>query len=190
MSFIYLNLRSINPNIVFNLNKKVNSLDKSLIKLDEKLLIINKKKKNAKAQASEDKEKIKKLTSYMDYFLRKSGYLDYEEIKLNKNHIPKINSKDYQSVSDSQRIRTVIAYYYAFLRYSIEQESNFPSFLMIDSPKQQDIEYKDFISIIETLAELEKDKEKFQLIVASVEVLDTVKNLVIRKLDDYLAKPC
>jgi len=28
---------------------------------------------------------------------------------------------------------------------------------MIDSPKQQDIEYEDFISIIETLSELEKE---------------------------------
>ena len=76
--------------------------------------------------------------------------------------------------------------------HSKDVDSNFPKFLIIDSPKQQDLNYEDYISIIEQIARLEVVNEDFQLIVTSVEVPDSVEKLIIRHFEEeeYLAVPC
>lgn len=148
--------------------------------------------KSANERKKNDEKKFEKLIRYIDDFLKNSGYRDYEEIALNDKYEPIINNKHYKNASASEKVRTVIAYYFAFLRYSIENDSKFPKFLIIDSPKQQDLNYEDYISIIENMAKLEETNKDFQLIVTSVEVPDSVKNLVTRhfKEKEYLAIPC
>lgn len=174
------------------LNQKILNLQERLRDIDEELINVKDQMKSANERKVHDENKIKELISYMDDFLRNSGYRDYQKVTLNAKYEPIINGRDYKKASASQIVRTVIAYYYAFLKYSVNKDSNFPKFLMIDSPKQQDLNYEDFISIIETMAELEETNKDFQLIVTSVEVPDSVKKLVIRhfKEEEYLAIPC
>lgn len=174
------------------LNKKILNLQESLKEIDEELLGIKEKMKSVKDRKKNDENKIEKFTAYMDDFLRNSGYRDYENLTLSDKYEPMINNKYYKNASASEVVRTVVAYYLAFLRYSIENKSKFPKFLIIDSPKQQDIDYEDYISIIESMTKLEETNKDFQLIVTSVDVPDSVKKLVARhfKEEEYLAIPC
>ena len=174
------------------LNKKILNLQESLEEVDGELLEIKEKMKSANERKKNDENKIEKLITYMDDFLKNSGYRDYEEAALNDKYEPIINNRYYKNASASEKVRTVVAYYFAFLRYSIENDSNFPKFLIIDSPKQQDLNYDDYISIIELMAKLGEANKDFQLIVTSVETPESVKKLVIRhfKEEEYLAIPC
>ncbi|KKM62025.1 hypothetical protein LCGC14_1525870 [marine sediment metagenome] len=171
------------------IQKKFLNIDEEIIEIDKTLEIIESQKNEIIHTKEEDQQKLNHLTKEIEYFLKISKFRNFKKLVLDDKYLPIIDNENYKKFSDSQRVRVIIAYHYGILRYSIKNDTNYPRFLIIDAPNQQDIDVKDLGLIYMTLADLNDDKEKFQLIIAATSIPETLSLLIIRDLKKYLAQP-
>lgn len=171
------------------IQKKILNIDEEIIEIDKKLEIIESQRNEIIHAREKDQQKLEQLTKEIEYFLKVSKFRDFKKLVLDDKYLPIIDNENYKKFSDSQRVRVIIAYHYGILRYSIKNDTDYPRFLIIDAPNQQDIAVEDLDSIYMTLADLNDDKEKFQLIITATSIPETLSSLRIRDLKKYLAQP-
>lgn len=133
-------------------------------------------------QEAEDIKAIHVLGDYLHDFLV-DIFRDYSHSKIDQeSYLPLVNDLDYQRFSMVQKSAVVIAYHYALLRYSINHDSNYPRFLIIDTPNKGDMDPDLYHLMMEKFVKLKKQEKDYQLIIATREVPenlleDTILNL-------------
>ncbi|WP_281202202.1 AAA family ATPase [Cytobacillus kochii] len=98
----------------------------------------------------------------------------YRNIRLDvKDYNPKIEGKNlYNITSSSGLIRIILSYYTALLKTALEYESdtNHPFLLILDEPRQQNLDIETFNAFLTELYSLQRKYPKqFQVIIASSE---------------------
>ncbi|UPG66091.1 hypothetical protein [Metabacillus endolithicus] len=120
----------------------------------------------------------------------------YEQIKIDiEDYYPKIDGVNlYNITSSSGLIRIILSYYLALLKTSLiyEDSTNHPFFLVMDEPRQQNLDFDTFNHFLEQLYEIKEEYPKqFQVIVASsvkgkIEEKDV--RLILNKVNNKLIK--
>jgi len=140
-------------------------------------------------QTTNDEAIINSITNYVQSNVTSLGLFKGNQtlirsIKVdgNDNYTPYLDNYDiYNISSSSDNIRIILSYYLSLLQTSIKFKNldslNFPNFLILDEPKQQNLDNDsliDCVSVIEnissddaqviltTYSELESDRQKFE----------------------------
>lgn len=106
-------------------------------------------------------------------------YPDFVTAKINPNtFLPQINDYDYQSKSATEKNISILGYYYALLRYSLETKSNTPRFLVIDTLRQDDLDENTYREVLRKFKELETKYKKisFQVFLVVREAFDFLRD--------------
>ncbi|MCE0453028.1 hypothetical protein [Brevibacillus sp. AF8] len=138
------------------------------------------------------KEEKKKDAVSLDDDLEKI----YGQITIDRfDYLPKLEGRNlYYLTSSSGLIRIILSYYVALLETALNYEDSVqhPLLLLMDEPRQQNLDIKTFNCFIDLFRELEKKYQgKFQVIIASSEkgsVSDTELALDLGA-DTYLLQP-
>lgn len=132
--------------------------DKS--EIEEQLSTIN--------QSKRDKEILSSILSYfrnnvreLDLFRKKEYLINQIKIDESDNYTPYLDSYDiYNIISSSDNVRIMLSYYLSLFQTSINKNEDslikFPNLLILDEPKQQNLDnktLKQFITLIEKLPE-------------------------------------
>lgn len=120
----------------------------------------------------------------------------YEQIVIDADdYYPKIDGVNlYNITSSSGLIRIILSYYLALLKTSLiyQKLTNHPFLLILDEPRQQNLDFDTFNHFLEQLYELKKDyPEQFQVILASSvkgNILDGDIRLFLSKVNNKLIK--
>jgi DNA repair exonuclease SbcCD ATPase subunit len=161
----------------------------SLGEIQAQLTSISAKLTELRENKAQDMQKLSTLESYLDEFLR-GVYRDYQFSKIDdKSYEPVVNGQSYKRCSAVQRDTTILAYYYALLKYSLHHDSNYPRFLMIDTPNKDDLDPELYTQLMHNFGALRQETEPFQLIIATRDVPNDLQDNVILNLEeDYLLK--
>jgi len=128
------------------------------------------------------------LVSFEDYFYRfvSSTYPDFLDAKIDDNtFLPVVNNYDYTAKSATQRDVAILGYYYALLRFSLENSSYIPRFLVIDTPRHDDLAEDLYRAILKEYKELEDIYDgDFQLILVVREPVEFLRDDEILQLVD------
>ncbi|HFJ9423023.1 TPA: AAA family ATPase [Bacillus paranthracis] len=140
----------------------------------------------------EIKEKGKKDASVIDRI--------YEQIKIDvEDYYPKIDGVNlYNITSSSGLIRIILSYYLALLKTCLKYKNstNHPFFLILDEPRQQNLDFDTFNHFLDQLNDIKKNYPKqFQVILASSEkgniqekdirlTLNKENNKLIKEIDE------
>lgn len=154
---------------------------------------------------SDDKIKLEKFEEYfkeilldLDFIkegfdgleLEKAQKKYYDKIYIDRDtYYPKVEDNNlYNITSSSGFIRIMLAYYLAIMKVSINFTStNFPKILILDEPKQQNLDDGTFDKFTSYLKEFTKD-EDVQVIIASGNMGKLSNHDVLIHLEDYLIK--
>lgn len=134
------------------------------------------------------KEKGKRNTSVNDRI--------YEQIKIDtEDYYPKIDGANlYNITSSSGLIRIILSYYLALLKTCLKYKdsTNHPFFLILDEPRQQNLDFDTFNHFLDQLNDIKKDYPKqFQVILASSEkgnIQEKDIRLILNKENNKLIK--
>lgn len=120
----------------------------------------------------------------------------YGQIKIDRfDYLPKLEGRNlYYLTSSSGLIRIILSYYIALLETALHYKDSVqhPFLLIMDEPRQQNLDIKAFNSFLALFKELEtKYKGKFQAIIASSEKGDAGRSDLALDLgaDTYLLQP-
>ncbi len=162
---------------------------------DDFLLLLQRKEKLPKTYLSiDDSQKLAQLEKYFKEILRSLNYQSkpLNSIKISEeNYLPITKTEDGGSYnikfdsSASDFIRCLWAYHTALMQLSLATDSNHPSLLILDEPKQQDIAMDNFTLFLEVLS---KFKDQQVLLLASFENSDTSFNEATNGLDFNLIR--
>lgn len=166
--------------------EKLDERYEHLADLDEKLSNISGEISAIRQKKAEDQKKLDILSSYLHEFLF-DIYRDYETSTINLDtYEPLVNHHSYKNVSSVQRDLTILGYHYSLLRYSLHEESYYPRFLMVDTPNKDDMDPEIYQKVMHKFSQLTKEKTNFQLILATRDVPDELRDNVQLELNSYL----
>ena len=136
---------------------------------------------------ADDLQKLNVLGDYFHDFLH-DVYRDYQFSKIAEDsYEPLINNYRYDGASDVQRDMAILAYHYALLHYSLNHDSNYPRFLIVDTPNKDDLDPDIYVRLMQKFAALKQEKEPYQLIIATRDVPADLQDDVVLSLErDYL----
>ncbi|OLS16577.1 MAG: hypothetical protein HeimC3_53230 [Candidatus Heimdallarchaeota archaeon LC_3] len=178
---IFQNLSEIRHNL--NLEDKIESIKSLnsdipvyLDRLNDILNIYKELKEELHKLTDEDinKEDLHKIAKFEEIFKIYLKMLRFNSISVNDIEISKDNylpiwNKDgiklvIQKISESDNIRLILSYYLALLKLSFTHETNHFGILILDEPRQQNMNESDYIELYSVINEFKGD---YQIIVAS-----------------------
>ncbi|MBB6447299.1 hypothetical protein [Bacillus benzoevorans] len=120
----------------------------------------------------------------------------YEQIKIDReDYYPKIDGVNlYNITSSSGLIRIILSYYLSLLKTSLlyKESTNHPFFLVMDEPRQQNLDFDTFNHFLEQLYKIKEEYPKqFQVIVASSvkgKIEEEDVRLFLNKINNKLIK--
>lgn len=127
----------------------------------------------------------------------KSALIEAIRIDETDFYTPYLEEYDlYNISSSSDNVRVIICYYLSLLQTSIEKKDfkiRFPNLLILDEPKQQNLDDKDLKTFIELLEKLPTDSSQVILTTFNEEnrdkpLFDKYIRLEMKNEDDYLLK--
>lgn len=128
------------------------------------------------------------LSNFEDYFYQfvSRTYPDFLDAKIDQNtFLPIINGYDYTVKSATQRNMAILGYYYALLRFSLENSSNIPRFLIIDTLRRDDLSDDLYSAVLNEFKGLEDIYNKsFQLFLVVRELVEFLRDDEILQLVD------
>ena len=159
----------------------------SLGEIQAQLTSISAKLTELRENKAQDVQKLSTLESYLDGFLR-GVFRDYQFSKIDdKSYEPVVNGQSYKRCSAVQKDTTILAYYYALLKYSLHHDSNYPRFLMIDTPNKDDLDPNLYAKLMHNFGALRRETTPFQLIIATRDVpADLQDNVILNLEEEYL----
>lgn len=141
---------------------------------------------------------FKKNVSALDLFRKNDALINQIKIDEHDNYTPYLESYDiYNIVSSSDNVRIMLSYYMSLLQTSISLKSydkiKFPNLLILDEPKQQNLDNESLFIFIDLLSEISADK--CQVILTTYtqvkEQKDQIDPFIIHEMtgtNDYLIK--
>lgn len=104
------------------------------------------------------------LAECLDHFKRAHK----GRVELDPKGFLKIGSARFDQMRPGERIRVCIGVYYVLLKMALFEEGKLPRFLMIDSPRQQEMDLDDYRAVGRLFQQLaEAARAEFQVIIAS-----------------------
>jgi hypothetical protein len=163
------------------------SLEESEIELSE-LRIEQRKLQTALAELdTRDDEKIRRLSEYYESFLRGSQFPKLISARISPETLmPLVNGHAYTEDTGIGFISVkVIGFHFSLLRFSLDIPCYYPRFLMMDSPRQFDINPETYKSMLLQLFGVEKKRKKsdFQLILTTRDLPEDLEPFVIERLN-------
>lgn len=145
------------------INKRWKDIDavRYEIKKDENKSEQLKEKTESYLESSMDSEILKTILDYLKSNVRELGLFKAKEYLINQikidstdNYTPYLDSYDiYNISSSSDNVRIILSYYIALLQTSIllkdKSKIKFPNILILDEPKQQNLDSESLISSID-----------------------------------------
>lgn len=188
-----------------NILLKIESIERNIIQLNSE---IKKIEDNLKAINKEDNDKMKFEdfeSNFKDILLEldflKDGFDDKKLEEANKKYFdriyidsnsyyPKIDNQNlYNITSSSGFIRIILSYYLALLKTSFSHKTmNHPRILIMDEPKQQNLDDKTYKKLTNYLLEFKKLNSNFQVIFASGDKGNLLADDILINLEDYLIR--
>ena len=149
--------------------------------------VINNRLNELRQKNADDLQKLNTLGYYFHDFLQ-HVFRDYHFSRIDEtSYDPLINNLKYDRFSDVQRDIAILAYHYSLLRYSLDHDSNYPRFLMIDTPNKDDLDPALYAQLMQKLAVLRQETQPYQLIIATRDVPPDLQDDVVLSLEeDYL----
>ena len=167
--------------------EELDPIRKEIKKISKKIEIL-KTKIGDYSQTKNDKTILNTIIYYIKKNVRELGLFKGNPSLINKikldnydNYSPYLDDFDiYNISSSSDNIRIILSFYLSLLQTSIELDKEnikFPNILILDEPKQQNLDNDSLLNcinvieklssdknqvILTTYSEVEKDKEKFQ----------------------------
>jgi hypothetical protein len=168
---------------------KLDERYKAIEKIDSQIKEIVGRMAEVNLKKSEDSRRYEHFEQYLYEFL--SGlFRGFDHVRIDPvSYMPIVNGLDYQRFSRVQKNLTVLGYHYALLRYSLNHESRYPRFLLIDTPNKGDMDDDTFVSMMRKFASIKQTQTPFQLIVATRREVPEDLVDVLRSLDGYLLQP-
>lgn len=116
-----------------------------------------------------------KFVDIMNKILKEVLNLDDELEGLNNKYTPVfkgdsiLNDLAHGDIEKSKRVRVILAYYTTILEYSLKYESNHPKLLILDTPRQEELDMTIFLKIIEYWKDLSRYNKIYQIIITGSE---------------------
>lgn len=174
---------------LLNIWRKLDEQYKLLDQVKSRIQEVENKLATLKQTKEQDRKKVDTIGDYFHNFI-KEVFRGYESSKIDEDsYKPIINNHEYTGFSAVQKDAAILAYHYALLHYSLDHKSNYPRFLMIDTPNKDDMDPDLYTRIMDQFAELKQQEESFQLIIATRDVPESLEEDVILSLEkDYLLR--
>lgn len=135
--------------------ERLQEMEEALIQISTKIMSMQELKKVLIEQENAMKSKLVHFESFLYQFLQDT-YPGFEDVRIDGNDfLPLVNNYYYNLKSATQRDIVILGYYYALLRFSIENDSYIPRFLAIDTPRQDDLSENLYDAILKKYKELE-----------------------------------
>lgn len=143
--------------------KSSNELEIKILKYFEKVL------RKYLFEENSSKEAIKKhMEKYMREFLEIAIISGFENVDLYLME-PRIDSIKFEKLPAGTKVRASMALYYGLLMMGLEHNGRLPCFLIIDSPRQHEMQ-EDFLGIVKAYSKLDESNGKeVQVIIASAD---------------------
>lgn len=176
-------IREINDKIletekeIVNLKQQI-KIEKKREKLqqqvDQKQIEVSTKRRNMeslKISASKDMDEIKNLFNSKYYSMMQKSLSDCRAARIGEDdYMPIINSGAYTEASSNVSKR--ITYFFTLLHLSLVKNTNFPKFLLIDTPENIGIDDDNLIKILSLIDEIgqgENKEKEYQIILTTGE---------------------
>ncbi|WP_289658998.1 hypothetical protein [Flavobacterium panacagri] len=183
-----------------NLNptrEELNKLNTQLERIKEKI--------NKYAQTNNDSKILKSIKDNIHTNLKALGIFKsnqnlINDIKIdeNDNYSPYLDNYDiYNISSSSDNIRIILSYYLSLLQTSLEYKTNtkikFPNILILDEPKQQNLDNDSLINCVEEMEKIPSNEAQIILTTYSElksdrDKLEKYINYEMKSKTDYLLK--
>lgn len=136
---------------------------------------------------TKDDEKIRKLSEYYEKFLIDSRFPKLASARVSANDLmPIVNGHSYTEDTGIGFVAVkVVGLHFSLLRFSLDNPCYFPRFLMIDSPKQFDLNNDTYKNMLLQLKKLEKisSKTDYQVILTTRDLPEELEPFVIERLN-------
>ena len=125
----------------FKAKGTVERINIEILKVDDSLLTITKKKEIQKRQLNMTQQVINDLENALRAFLKAINFNNLDAVSIHsETYIPYVSGRSYRQLSTTQRDLVILGYYYALLRISLTRKTNFPRLLIIDTVRKDDID--------------------------------------------------
>jgi hypothetical protein len=169
-----------------NIPTKLDERYAAIEKIDGQIRATEKQIRELEGRKKQDLQKFQHFETYLHEFLDGS-FRDFESVKIDReSYMPFVNGLEYNRFSTVQINLVVLGYYYALLRYSLNHDSSYPRFLMIDTPNKGDMGENIYDTMMRKFGDLRKEKASFQLIIATREIPEDMGRDNVLTLGDYL----
>ena len=163
------------------LEKEETFLNKSLIEKEQ----LNEKRKEISIR---DVSKIRRLSDYYDSFLRSVGLINLVRAEISSSDLmPLVNGHPYTEDTGHGMVSVkVIGYHYALLAYSLDNPSYYPRFLILDSPRQFDLNQATYDKLMFQFEKLmdKLDRSDFQVIITTRRLPSEMEPHVVERLNN------
>jgi hypothetical protein len=190
-----INKENVSPVVreLEKINEKLNSLNKSLgeaeninsfLKQEEeinnrislmnnKLDQIEKSIETAKKERPNVDEAKSRFIAILNNILKEILHVNEEVIALNERYEPEFSGGNikpgHQDVNKSKGGKIILGYYTTVLEYSLKYGAVFPKILILDTPRQDELDMTVFTKIIEYWNGLARYKKPYQIIITGAE---------------------
>jgi len=135
-----------------------------ILKHFEKLL-----KENILRKDTSEEQIKKHMEEYLKEFLEIAMGSDFETIKLYDME-PRIDDMKFEEMPAGEQVRASMALYYGLLMMGLEHNGKLPCFLIVDAPRQQEMQEVDFHKIVRIYRNLDENYgEEVQVIISSAD---------------------
>lgn len=135
-------------------------------------------KENILGNDTSEKQIKKHMVKYMKEFLEMAMGSGFETVELYDME-PKIDDMKFEVMPEGEKVRASMAIYYGLLMMGLKHNGKLPCFLIIDAPRQQEMQEVNFHKIVRTYRNLdEQHGEEVQVIISSADpaVIDATSN--------------
>ena len=129
----------------------------------------NKQNRSNRSTLNEDDVRTGFETKFKDWVKVLNGSTKEHAIQLDNTFNPMIDGKKYSDFSGSFLTRIILAYHAALFEYCLENNLNHPRILILDTPKQQELDPESLNSYLGKLKETCKKFKNSQVIFSSSE---------------------
>lgn len=134
-----------------------------------------------------DTQKVTRFSEYYEQFLRNINFKGLQSAYIRANDLmPVINNHHYlEDTGIGTTSVKIIAYHVSLMRLSLDVPCYYPKFLMIDSPRQFDINQDTYRKMLLQFYEVQKESEKldFQIILTTRDLPEEMEQYVIERLN-------
>ncbi len=138
------------------------------------------------ASQTRDDARIRRLSEHYESFLSRVGFPQLRTARIDpETLLPLVNGNPYTEDTGSGMLSVkVIAYHYALWHFSLNEKCLYPRFLMIDSPRQFDINEDTYSKVLLQFHHVQQTQPpEFQVVITTRDLPPDMDSYVIERLN-------